>query len=154
MGGSPLYKQTPTAALNVEGYAAYSGVKDVFILDRVQRQTAAAANDDDQRGFIELLPRARDGRLTQEDWELLKRQPNSLTADEKAEFKDATRLFFSKREVNRFIGKKLRELEKPVARVSAVHTGANVRRASAETAEGLERDLYFCLLYTSPSPRD
>ena len=64
VGGSPLYKQNPTAALNVEGYAAYSGFKDVFILDRVQRQTAAAANDDDQRGFIELLPRARDGRLT------------------------------------------------------------------------------------------
>ena len=80
-------------------YAAYSGFKDVFILDRVQRQTAAAANDDDQRGFIELLPRARDGRLTQEDWELLlKRQANSLTADEKEEFKDATRLLFSKRE--------------------------------------------------------
>ena len=37
MGGSPLYKQKPTAALNVEGYAAYSGFKDVFILDRVQR---------------------------------------------------------------------------------------------------------------------
>ena len=141
VGGSPLYKQNPTVALN-DGYAAYSGFKDVFILDRVQRQTAAAANDDDQRGFIELLPRARDGRLTQEDWELLlKRQPNSLTADEKAEFKDATRLFFSKREVNRFNGKKLRELDKPVARVSAVHTGANARRASADTAEGLERDL-------------
>ena len=144
VGGTPLYKQNPTAALNVEGYAAYSGFKDVFILDRVQRQTAAAANDDDQRGFIELLPRARDGRLTQEDWELLlKRQPNSLTSDEKAEFEDATRLFFPKREVNRFNGKKLRELEKPVARVSAVHTGANARRASADTAEGLERDLYL-----------
>ena len=56
---------------------------------------------------------------------------------------DATRLFFSKREVNRFNGEKLTELEKPVARVSAVHTGANARRASADTAEGLERDLYL-----------
>ena len=46
-------------------------------------------------------------------------------------------------EVNRFNGKKLRDLEKPVARVSAVHTGANARRASADTAEGLERDLYL-----------
>ena len=57
VGGSPLYKQNPTAALNVEDYAAYSGFKDVFMLDRVQRQTAAAGNDDDQRGFIELLSR-------------------------------------------------------------------------------------------------
>ena len=56
-----------TAALNIEGYAAYSLFKDVFVLDRVQRQTAAAANDGDQRVFIELLPRARDGRLTQGD---------------------------------------------------------------------------------------
>ena len=55
----------------MEGYAACSLFRYVFILDRVQRQTAAAANDDDQRGFIELLPRARDGQLTQEGWELL-----------------------------------------------------------------------------------
>ena len=103
VGGSPLYKQNPTAALNIEGYAAYSLFKDVFVLDRVQRQTAAAANDGDQRGFIELLPRARDGRLTQGDWEfLLKIQPNRLTAAQKAEFKDATRLFYSKREVNKY----------------------------------------------------
>ena len=105
---------------------------------------ATSKKTKNRKGIIELLPRARDGRLTQEDWELLlKRQPNSLTADEKAEFKDATRLFFSKREVNRFNGKKLRELEKPIARASAVHTGANARRASADTAEGLERDLYL-----------
>ena len=144
VGGSPLYKQNPTAALNIEGYAAYSLFKDVFVLDRVQRQTAAAANDGDQRGFIELLPRARDGRLTQGDWEfLLKRQPNRLTAAQKAEFKDATRLFYSKREVNKYNGKKLRELDNPVARVSAVHTGANARRASADMAEGPERDLYL-----------
>ena len=38
---------------------------------------------------------------------------------------------------------KLRELDNPVARVSAVHTGANARRASADMAEGLERDLYL-----------
>ncbi|CAM9499899.1 unnamed protein product, partial [Ectocarpus sp. 12 AP-2014] len=37
----------------------------------------------------------------------------------------------------------LRELSNPVARVSAVHTGANARRATADTAEGLERDLYL-----------
>ena len=55
VGGSPLYKQNATAAINVERYAAYNGFKDVFILNRVQRQTAAAAKDDDQRGFICLL---------------------------------------------------------------------------------------------------
>ena len=38
---------------------------------------------------------------------------------------------------------KRQDLEKPVARVSAVHTGANARRASADTAGGLERDLYL-----------
>ena len=43
----------------------------------------------------------------------------------------------------RFNGKTLRDLEKPVARVTAVHTGANARRASADTAEGLETDLYL-----------
>ncbi|CAM9347424.1 unnamed protein product [Ectocarpus sp. 12 AP-2014] len=144
VGGTPLNKQNPTAALNIEGYAAYSLFQDIFILDRVQRQTAAAANDDDQRGFIELLPRARDGQLCDEDWDLLlKRQPNRLTAAEKADFEGATRLFYSKKEVNKYNGEKLRELDNPVARVSVVDTGANARRASADNAEGLERNLYL-----------
>ncbi|CAM9745310.1 unnamed protein product, partial [Ectocarpus sp. 8 AP-2014] len=144
VGGSPPYKRNPSAALNIEGCAAYRLFQDIFILNRVQRQTAAAANDDDQRGFIELLPRARDGQLCDEAWHLLlKRQPNSLTAAEKADFEDATRLFFSKKEVNKNNGKKVRELDNPVARVSAVHTGANARRASADNAEGLERDLFL-----------
>ncbi|CAN0196239.1 unnamed protein product, partial [Ectocarpus sp. 12 AP-2014] len=144
VGGTPLYKQNLSAALNIEGYAAYSLFQDIFILDGVQRQTAAAANDDDQRGFIELLPRTRDGQLCDEDWDLLlKRQPNRLTAAEKADFEDATRLFYSKKEVNKYNGKNLRELDNPVALVSAVHTGANARRASADNAEGLERDLFL-----------
>ncbi|CAN0330658.1 unnamed protein product, partial [Pylaiella littoralis] len=31
----------------------------------------------------------------------------------------------------------------PVAKVTAVHTGANAKRATADTAEGLERELYL-----------
>ncbi|CAN0576753.1 unnamed protein product, partial [Ectocarpus sp. 12 AP-2014] len=46
-------------------------------------------------------------------------------------------------EVDKYNGEKLRELDNPVARVSVVDTGANARRASADNAEGLERNLYL-----------
>ena len=51
VGGTPLYKQNPTAALNVEGYAAYSGFKDVF-------QSSAADGRRRQRRRPEGLHRA------------------------------------------------------------------------------------------------
>ena len=94
VGGTPLHKLAPQSALNQEGFFGYTLFVDVFILERVQRQTAAASDDPDQAAFVDLLPRARDGRLREDDWKLLlSRQPNALSAAAINSFKDATRLF-------------------------------------------------------------
>ena len=144
VGGTPLHKLNPQSSLNQEGLFEYRLFVDVFILDRVQRQSAAGADDPDQAAFIDLLPRARDGRLNEDDWKLLlTRQPNNLSTDTKKTFEDATRLFYSKNEVNKHNGKKLRDIGSPVAKCSATHSGQNARKATADTAGGLERDLYL-----------
>ena len=145
VGGTPLYKLAPQSALNQEGFFGYTVVfGDVFILKRLQRQTVAASDDPDQAAFVDLLPKARDGRLRGDDWKLLlSRQPNALSADAINSFKDATRLFYSKKEVNKYNGKKLRDLGTPVAKCSAAHSGSNARKATADTAGRLERDLFL-----------
>ena len=111
VGGKPLYTLDPKDHLNQEGFKAYPQFSGVFILDKVQRQDAAGADDVRQQGFIDLLLRARDGELTQDDWNLLlERDPSRQTAETKADFEDATRLFYSKSEVNDYNGKTVRVL--------------------------------------------
>ena len=60
-------------------------------------------------------------------------------------FEEATRLFYSKREVNGYNGVKLRDIGTTVARCSADHNKASETKANADTASGLERDLYLAV---------
>ena len=114
----------------------------VFILDKVQGQDAAGADDVRQRGFIDLLPRAREGELTEDDWNiLLERDPSRQTAEIKADFEDATRLFYSKSEVD-YNGKKVRAFGTPVVKCAATQNCATAC-APADAASGLETVLFW-----------
>ena len=95
-----------------------------------------------EKGFIDL-PRARDGELTKDDRNLLERDPPRQTAETKADFEDATRLFYSKSEVNDYNGKKVRALGTPVVKCAATHNCATARRAPADAASGLETVLFL-----------
>ena len=117
---------------------------EVFILDKVQRQDAAGAEDIRQRVFIDLLLRARDAQLTEDDWNiLLERDPSRQTVETKADFEDATRLFYSKSEVNDYNGEKVRALGTPVVKCTATLNCATARRAPADTASGLKTVLFL-----------
>ena len=117
---------------------------EVFILDKVQWQDAAGAKDVRQREFINLLPRAGDGELTEDDWNtLLERDPSRSTAETKANCEDATWLFYSKSEVNDYNGKKIRALGTPVIKCATTHNCATARRAPADAASGLETVLFL-----------
>ena len=116
---------------------------EVFVLDKVQGQDAAGADDVRQRGFIDLLPRAREGELTEDDWNiLLERDPSRQTAEIKADFEDATRLFYSKSEVNDYNGEKIRAFGTPVVKCAATHNCATAC-APADAASGLETVLFL-----------
>ena len=101
------WRQTPVYT-RTQGPAQPGGLPGLPAVHRSlhPRQTAAGAVDVRQQGFIDLLPRARDGELTQDNWNLLERDPSRQTTETKADFEDATRLFYSKSEVNDYNGKK------------------------------------------------
>ena len=58
-------------------------------------------------------------------------------------FKNATRLFYSKAEVKWYNGTKLRKLGTSVLKVEASHSSASARKASAELAQWLHRDVFL-----------
>jgi ATP-dependent exoDNAse (exonuclease V) alpha subunit len=142
--GRALYAGDPKDQLSQEGFSAYRSFRHVIILHKVQQQLAAEDGDQAQKSFLELLPRARDGCLNEDDWRLLlTRAPHLQTEENMESFKNATRLFYSKAEVKRYNGTKLRELGTSVLKVEANHSSASARKASAELAQGLHRDVFL-----------
>ena len=142
--GRVLHAEHPKNQLSQEGFSAYRSFRHVIILQKVQRQLASEDGDRAQKSFLELLPRARDGCLSVYDWRLLlTRAPHLQTEEETDTFKNATRLFYSKADVKRYNGTKLRELGTSVLKVEAIHSSASARKASAELAQGLHRDVFL-----------
>ena len=60
-----------------------------------------------------------------------------------ANFKDVVRLFFDKDSVARYNYDKLRSLGTPIARVSAVHSGAGASAAKSDEAGGLDSEVFL-----------
>ena len=115
--------------------SAYRSFRHVIILHKVQHQLAAEDGDEAQKLFLELLPRAHDGCLTEDDWRLLlTRAPYLQTEEEMESFQNATRLFYSKAEVKRYNGTKLRDLDTSVLKVEARHASASAQKSSADLA--------------------
>ena len=142
--GRALHAGHPKDQLCQEEFPAYRSLRHVIILQKVQRQLAAEDGDREQKSFLELLPRARDGCLTEDDWRLLlTRAPHLQTEEETDRFKNATHLFYSKAEVKRYNGTKLRDLGTSVLKVEASHSSASARKANAELAQGLDRGVFL-----------
>ena len=142
--GRALHGGHPKNQLSQEGFSAYRSFRHVIILHKVQRQLAAEDGDRAQKSFLEHPPRARDGCLSEDDWRLLlTRAPHLQTEEEMDTFKNAKRLFYSKAEVKRYNGTKLRELRTSVLKMEASHSSASARKASAELAQGLHRDVFL-----------
>ena len=134
----------PKDQLNQEGFSAYRSFRHVIILTKVQRQLDAEDGDRAQKSLLELLPRARDGWLSEDDWRLLLTRPSHLQTEQEMDtFKISTHLFYSKAEVKRYNGIKLRELGTSVLEVEASHSSPSARKASAELAQGLHRDVFL-----------
>lgn len=71
--------------------------------------------------FRDLLKRLRTGRSSEEDWELLlSRQPQKQSNLD--DFRDATRLYYNKKEVAEYNLEKLLQLNEPIACINAYHS--------------------------------
>ena len=91
VGGRALHAGQPEDQLSQEGFSAYRSFRLVIILQKVQRQRPAGVGDDAQKAFLKVLPRARDGIVTEDDCRLLLTHAPHQQADEEREsLKSAT----------------------------------------------------------------
>ena len=134
----PLYATTVNSGgVSQQGRLAYLSITKCIFLEEVVRQEGDPA-------FRELLLRLRDGASTRADWcELMSRTP--ARADNAELFGDATLLHPAVADVDAANEEKLRQLQRPIANLNAVHSGpTSAARADSNQAGGLQRSVRLC----------
>ena len=144
VGGSSLYsKSLKTSYLQLQGFHSFKQFKEVVRLESLMRQTLSCDIDNDQKRFIELLPRLRNGQPTEDDWKLLMTRTSNIAIDK--EFKDATNIFPTNNQVNERNELKLKELEQKIVRLKAINSSYIVKNSTSDNFNGLENELYLAI---------
>ncbi len=126
--------------LNLAGGLAYGQFEIVVKLETVMRQQVQG-EDADQKLFMELLPRLRNGDCTIEDWKhLMKRTP---TIDNNLEFENAIRLFSTNKECDEYNLEKLSLLKSPITALYGTNTTPNGRSIDEDHFRGLMNVVYL-----------
>ena len=130
----PLYTTVSRSYISDLGSTAYYSFNKAIVLDQVMRQRG---EDADQILFRDILLRLRNGETTVSDWQHLMRQTPSQTGDVSA-FESALHLFPTVEAVVQYNLSKLRDINKPIAVIKAVHNGCAASKASSDDAGGLD----------------
>ena len=130
----PLYTTDSRSELSDQGRAAYQNFKQAVVLDQVMRQSG---QDPQQVLFRDILQRLRDAKVTVPDWNCLMAQTPTHVQD-LSPFCTALHLIPTVEAVVEHNVAQLRASGQPIATIKAVHTGANVSKAPADDAGGLE----------------
>ena len=139
--GKSLYDSRCMTQLEIQGNLAYQQFENVIILEQVMRQELDVG-DLDQKMFIELLPRLRNGTCTEEDWKhLLKRKP---TPSNKEEFSSSQRLFSENKECDKYNLERLSLLNTPVTLLMSLNN-YNGRQLNSDHFMGLENLIYVSI---------
>jgi ATP-dependent DNA helicase PIF1 len=136
-----LYDQKSNTAINIGGFELYKSFKLVVQLTQLMRQINDG--DDDQKKFIELLPRLRNGDCTKEDFNLLRKR--FYGPDKQLEFKDAPRIYAlndSCHEHNMF---RLKENLNPITISTAINFPVRGKNFDADQFRGLQNNLYISI---------
>ena len=85
----------------------------------------------------------QDGDSSFDNWKILsKRFDENLNQVEHDRFKDAVFILIKWEEVDKVNNEMLRNLNRPIAKISAVHTGGReAKRANSDVAKGLEAQI-------------
>ena len=134
-----LYHSLPQTDKQIQGslmYKQFNQVVNLTVNHRVDGKS------EDQCQFRDLLLRARDGKSIVADWhKLLSRTPNCI--DNIEEFKvSAIRLCYLKSKVAEINLTKLKDLNCPIARIKARHSGG-AQSLSPDEFGGLEPVIYL-----------
>ena len=104
------------------------------------------SGDADQNTFIEILPRIRNGQVTEEDWRFLRDKVEATQQrKENLKYKNGTHLFMDRASVNEHNKIRLMELNMPVAPLIAQHSHSKGRYADDDYFSGLTNDLYLSI---------
>lgn len=143
VGDSAVYKTNQQSPDYINGKLLYNNIDGSIVLSQVKRQ-----NDEK---FTNLLSNISNGCVNLRDYNTLKeRFTTSVTADERNTFKDAIRLFPTRKEVDDYNNKQLLNLKHPesglpipVARIPALHNCAAASNGTENEAGGLRPVLYL-----------
>ncbi|GBC48412.2 ATP-dependent DNA helicase PIF1 [Rhizophagus irregularis DAOM 181602=DAOM 197198] len=132
----PMFATNARSSSNV--IAVYRQFKEVYELDIILRQSG-----NDQQGFRDILLRLRDGESTLNDWNILtSRFEENLNRAERDRFQDAVFIHTTWPEVYKVNIEMLRRLNRPIAKICAVHSGGRTaKRAKSDVAKGLEAEI-------------
>jgi hypothetical protein len=96
-----------------------------------------------QSKFIELLPRARNGEYTEDDWRLLMTRAVSL--ENIKDFECATRLYCDNKAVEKHNAEELRKLHNPILVVNAINSRPQIKNSSSEIFSCIPNTIYLCV---------
>ena len=130
----PLYTTMTRNDISDLGSTTYHCFNKAVVLDQIMRQQGDSL---DQLLFKSILLRLRNGETTISDWEqLMKRIPSQV--GDTSSFQCALHIFPTVNAVAEYNLTKLREINRPVAIIKAVHSGSNAHKASSDDAGGLD----------------
>jgi hypothetical protein len=127
--------------------ATYSQAKETSysvdsILDAVRRQEGT---DPAALRFMEVLDHLHDDAVTIEDWKVLASRVQTQVPEDVPRFKDALRIYATREKVREYNFAKLRDLNRPVLKINALHHGPRAEHASTEDAGNLEATLLLSI---------
>jgi len=119
----------------MQGQLRYRGFDTTIELDVVRRQEGT---DPAALRFMEVLDHLHDDAVTIEDWKV-------LASEDVHRFKDAFQIYATKEKVREYDFAKLRDLNRPVLKINALHHGPRAEHASTEDAGNLEATLLLSI---------
>ena len=141
--GRPLYMTRPTGPIAVKGQGLYQAFDRTIRLTQVMRQRG---EDETAIRFRTALSELRESKLSESSWGLLcTRVQNQLLPDEVDGFQSALRLYFTNDEVRERNHGQLAAENRPVKKITSMHTGRNASKASVEEADNLPTELLLCI---------
>ena len=95
-----------------------------------------------QKEFKDLLSRLRTGDSSLQDWKLLlQHSPDKVT--NVPQFENATRLFYTNKDVADYNYQQLTNLKNPIACIEARHSSAYAKKLTSEDMNGLQPVLFL-----------
>jgi ATP-dependent exoDNAse (exonuclease V) alpha subunit len=121
----------------------YSRITNIVELEKCERHDSI---DPDRDAFAQILERCAAGTLQVEDWDVIKTRFDDTAVDRNDErWKTSTKLFYDNDSVDETNLDRLVKLNKPIARLNAVHNKPAAAAMKSQNAGGLRNKLYLSI---------